>query len=932
MLAVFATTTVNAQVISNAPEQECFSAIPVCQQTYSQNNSYSGFGATQELNAVNQGCLSSAEKNDVWYVINVSTSGQLAFNITPNDLANDYDFAVWDITGGGCQTIYNGATPIGCNYSGVGGATGLSNTNTGSQWSPTVTVTAGQTLILNVSNFSSTQSGYTLDFGPSTASIFDNLPPHFASAFVRCGYVSDSLVITMSEPVTCASLSPTGSEFYIAPAAPGISIVSATAATCNGGANSSTIKYTLKFSGTLPSGNYTLHVQNGTDGNTLLDNCGNAQSPTDSVNFTMNPPTPPVIVQVDTPACISARIVFDRKVKCTTVALNGSDFTVTGPSPVQVTRAQRVSCDAFGLTDTVIIFFDKTIDLPGTYTLGFKTGTDGNGITDSCGLAAVAPFNFVVSDAGVTVTATPNILCEPGYVQLNASTNFPPSGSLFTCGLHQGPTNGTSNSFQVGNGNQSTNGSPLYTPFDGYWYNGRTQMLYKAADLKAAGLVGGPLTALRFNITQKGTTVPFNGFTIKMSCTTLTDLSGGFVAGLPVVYGPTSYTTVGGNNTFNLTTPYDWDSTQNLLVEICFSNNTFTQYDQVTYTSNANTTNCVYHRYQDAGPAGCTFTNSTGNGGLSSALPNITFTQVTPPPPGYGWLWTPSLYVADTTAPNTVAYVPSTQTYSIRLKDSFQCWRRGSATVIVSVRNPIAGPNNDTALCIGGSAKLMVSGGVRYEWFPTDGLSCTDCPDPIATPTQTTTYNAAIFDQYGCSDTLTNTVIVNPLPIVDAGRDTTVVYGRGIPLYVTGTPGRWYQWTPTANLSNPVAANPIASPLENTVYTVNVIDTNGCQSSDSVRVTVDMNEPLFVPSAFTPNGDRTNDLFRIANLSFQKLIEFKVFDRWGNLVCNTTDNNQGWDGSYNGVAQLTGVYQYLIRVSHPDGRIQTFKGDVTLIR
>ena len=86
-----------------------------------------------------------------------------------------------------------------------------------------------------------------------------------------------------------------------------------------------------------------------------------------------------------------------------------------------------------------------------------------------------------------------------------------------------------------------------------------------------------------------------------------------------------------------------------------------------------------------------------------------------------------------------------------------------------------------------------------------------------------------------------------------------------------------------------------------------------------------------MPTAFTPNGDGKNDVFRISNVTFEKVLEFHVFNRWGQEMFFATDNS-GWDGTWHNVAQDIGVYEYLIRVASPDGTIQTFKGDVTLLR
>lgn len=151
-----------AQLIPNT--QDCLGAIPVIYNIYHQPNSFVGTGNyTNEINATNS-CLKSGEKNDVWYKIVVQTSGNLDFSITPNSLTDDYDFALYDITQFPCDSIFtNTALELSCNYSGWPGVTGA-NGLAGAQNNPTVPLLAGRTYVLNVSNFSSTQYGYTLDF------------------------------------------------------------------------------------------------------------------------------------------------------------------------------------------------------------------------------------------------------------------------------------------------------------------------------------------------------------------------------------------------------------------------------------------------------------------------------------------------------------------------------------------------------------------------------------------------------------------------------------------------------------------------------------------------------------------------------------------------------------------------------------------------
>ncbi len=117
------TLSVKAQL----PEQDCSGAIPVCQNVYVQPNSYNGEGF-QELTFSNSSCLTQGEENSVWYIWTVNVSGTLEFEITPINVNDDYDWAVYDLTNATCADIISGVAPeVRCNYSAIPGATGLSN-------------------------------------------------------------------------------------------------------------------------------------------------------------------------------------------------------------------------------------------------------------------------------------------------------------------------------------------------------------------------------------------------------------------------------------------------------------------------------------------------------------------------------------------------------------------------------------------------------------------------------------------------------------------------------------------------------------------------------------------------------------------------------------------------------------------------------------
>ena len=87
-----------------------------------------------------------------------------------------------------------------------------------------------------------------------------------------------------------------------------------------------------------------------------------------------------------------------------------------------------------------------------------------------------------------------------------------------------------------------------------------------------------------------------------------------------------------------------------------------------------------------------------------------------------------------------------------------------------------------------------------------------------------------------------------------------------------------------------------------------------------------------IPSAFTPNGDGLNDVFMPMGLKFQHLVEFRVYNRWGQELFYSNNKDRGWDGTYHGQKQDLDTYYYQIIVARPGGGNVVYKGDVSLIR
>lgn len=161
--------------------------------------------------------------------------------------------------------------------------------------------------------------------------------------------------------------------------------------------------------------------------------------------------------------------------------------------------------------------------------------------------------------------------------------------------------------------------------------------------------------------------------------------------------------------------------------------------------------------------------------------------------------------------------------------------------------------------------------------------------------------------------------------------DTTIKYGDQIQLSSESDAIYWL-WDPVTYLSDPLAREPYATPLESMLYTLIGINQYGCKDTALVRVNVEYASNSGMPNAFTPNGDGLNDVFKVQNIRFDKMTEFRVFNRWGKQVFYTTVPTEGWDGNINGEPAATDVYYYSVKLVLPGGIQKNFKGDVTLIR
>ena len=284
-----------------------------------------------------------------------------------------------------------------------------------------------------------------------------------------------------------------------------------------------------------------------------------------------------------------------------------------------------------------------------------------------------------------------------------------------------------------------------------------------------------------------------------------------------------------------------------------------------------------------------------------------------------------------------------TGTYTILITDLINgC----SSLETLSIASDPGGPTNalfeiENPTCFGednGTISILsVIGGVEPFVFSFDN-------DNFSTSNQIGrlvggTYPISIQDANGCSWSTEISLIEPNQFVVDLGSDEEILLGDSLRLNGEfSNPVDTFFWNDPSFLSCVNCTNPFARPVNTTQVILTAIDTNGCESSDVILLSVDKERNVFIPSAFSPNGDGVNDRFTVLGGNGIQEIEFiQVFNRWGALVFEQKEfppnaTPLGWDGTFNGEPAETGVYVFQVNVIFVDGFEKFYQGDVTILR
>ncbi|MDT8393562.1 MAG: T9SS type A sorting domain-containing protein [Bacteroidales bacterium] len=838
-------TALQAQVPT---DQDCLGAIPVCTGFYTQANSYSGTGnypnEIPTSGSCPGNCLSSGEKNCVWYYITVQSDGNMGFIVTPNQNSDDYDWAVYNLTNARCEDIYSQVSQlqVSCNYSGTSGPTGPNGGSyshcqsaSGSPYNAMIPVQEGEIYVVNISNYSSTQYGYTLDFTISTAQIYDDVSPVVEEVYDDevSGCNTNEIGILFSENVRCDRVTP--SSFGISGPGGPYTVTDVYGVSCGVGGEWEK-EFTLTVDPPFASnGNYTLNVYATFPG--IVDACDNPVT-NHQVPFTLD---------------LGAPTMNTQGMQITAATCGMDNGSITGITATGQTNLSYVWKNSFG---TVV---GNTADLVGvpaeTYTLEVH---DMMSCVTFGGPWTVEEFGAPeIDDDNVNITAA-----------------------------NYGATNG------------SITGIIVNTSFaieEYIWMDDQGAQVGDALDL--SGIASGyyTLEVIDENTCSAITGPYFVGeiggpLTVNPGASPSSVCSGEQVSLSPGAGG--------GSGDYS----YTWTSTpdgfsSNLANPVVMPLQTTTYhlelFDGYIYASGEVTVTVEAVPMPDAGadqtiPHGI-FTTLNGSAYNGSGE--------------YSYFWSPVDKLEDAAAqnPQTKNLYATTPFHLMVQDDQTGCMSLDPDEVIVEVTggfltsNPSSYP--DSAFCIGETFTIKANGGggsgeYNYSWTSVPALNLPDESSfsmSVDIP-GTYTFEVVIFDGYNYTSG-TVEITINPNPVIDLGAAVQTHCMYDTITLDAGNPGAEYLWSNGATTQTIIVGTTGLGYVEQ-AYSVSVSNANGCEAVGEVTLIFDYDACLGITES--ESGTKLhvfpNPSGGVVNIEIQQagdIIGLDVYNSIGTLLKKT---------------------------------------------
>lgn len=541
------------------------------------------------------------------------------------------------------------------------------------------------------------------------------------------------------------------------------------------------------------------------------------------------------------------------------------NYTVTGPGGYNSV-----------LSNTTAVKDSVTNLSIGTYTANVF---DGQCIYNTT--FTVNPFSY-----SYTLTPTTTTICTSGGTPL--TVNFGTNVSS-TCGLST--SGGCSSPSQITMGTGTTvNSTTSYPAIYGNWYrNTRHQILYRAAELLAAGVQPGKISSISWNVTQINGTTTYPDFTIKMKCTTATDLSSTAFdqVGLSQVFYAPSVNVTTGWNTYSFPVAYEWDGVSNLLIDVCNSQTpSYTQNSSSPYSI----TPFISVRWYNADPTvACPIATGNSYAPNNTYRPNIRFENCGGQNPSlFTYSWTPSTGLTSTNTYSTFATPLTTTIYTVQVNPIGQtnCMQTQSSTVtIVNPATPTITPVNP--MCTNGSPVTMTATPTGGVWTGS-GMSSAGILTPAAATPGNNTYTYTVGSGT-CSAIGNSTISIEQFipSTITSAINPQCNTNPALPLPTTASPtGTWTGTGVSGGNFNPSTAGVGTFTL---VYNTQSSPTASlCPSSSSITVTVSS----IVQPTITPAGPYC-DNFATQTMTVTPTGTLSGIGVWGTLTTGTSITSTG---------------------------------------
>jgi gliding motility-associated-like protein len=296
----------------------------------------------------------------------------------------------------------------------------------------------------------------------------------------------------------------------------------------------------------------------------------------------------------------------------------------------------------------------------------------------------------------------------------------------------------------------------------------------------------------------------------------------------------------------------------------------------------------------------------------------------------YTYQWKMNDFIDDVNSP-IITYTGQKDTMlMVTVTTPLGCTGKDSVRVLVYEGKFAKVSPEDTGICPYNPVKMKASGGVSYLWQPSTYLSDSTGSEVTARAKTSMNYTLYVTDKNGCVDTMPVDLRVFSEASVSVPDSIELYPGEFYQMNPLGN-AHYFTWFPVNGLSNPSAANPIATPTVNTRYFVTGVTETGCVATDSIYVMVHEESVIDIPNAFTP-GMAPNSTFNVEHLGIANLKSFRIYNRWGTKVFETNDISKGWDGAFNGAPQPVGIYVFTVEATTNKGKELKKQGNVTLLR